>query len=536
MSDLRIVWRAMTGGVRGGMGLAMAASALVLVAGWSLLALSGWFIAATALAGLAATGAWFDIFRPAAAVRGLAILRTATRYAERWLGHDATLRGIVALRGGVLSGLAAADWPRLTRLRRGTALNRVGADCDALDGLPLRLVLPGVGAGAALAFAFALLWALLGWQLALWICGTHLGVALALALWAAPQAWRLSVAGAQASRAHAAAVLELINSRDELAVAGLLPGRRELALAHDARARACARALDGIERDLAAMQELARAASAAGALGLGAQAVAAGSIGPALAAMGFFAALALAELTAPLRRGIAEYGRIADAALRVAPALRAAPQAVPARAAPPSPLPLRIDGHALHSGGMLVLKGPSGAGKSTLLGQIAGVVPPAGRRITLGGIAVQDWPEPALREQVALVLQRPALIAGSLRDNLALAVPDAGEAAMMAALRAVRLDHLRDGLDLALGPGGEGLSGGERRRLALARALLRRPALLLLDEPTEGLDEPTADAVMAGLRAALPQAGIVMATHRRATGGCKAAVLDISQEGITAGG
>jgi ATP-binding cassette subfamily C protein CydC len=112
--------------------------------------------------------------------------------------------------------------------------------------------------------------------------------------------------------------------------------------------------------------------------------------------------------------------------------------------------------------------------------------------------------------------ERAQLLGGSLRDNLALA-GDYSEAAMIEALEIVGLAEAiapRGGLDTRLGERGAGLSGGEARRLALARALLRRPDLLLLDEPTEGLDRATAGRVLTGLREALPESAILIATHR----------------------
>ena len=507
---MRRVWRAMAAG--GGMGRAALLAAVVLLAGSGLLALSGWFITASAIAGLTA-GAMFDVFRPAASVRGLALIRTAARYAERMLGHDATLRAVAGLRGAVLAGLAALPWGQMQQLRRGPALARVVADTDTLDGLPLRIVLPALAALTAFAGAFALIAWLASWQMALWVCGAHLGTALVAGGWGLRRSTAVARQAAQAERDFRSHALDLIAARDDLAVHGRLPAQIARAMAAEAHATRLTARLEAVERAVALTQELARIAAMAGALGLGATGIRLGLFGPAIAAMCFFAAMALAEATAPLRRAVADWGRIRDAAGRVAPMLG---QALPAAATTSSPaLPLQIGDMQVVAGDVLAIAGPSGAGKSTLLGRIAGLIAPApGQPLTLAGRPIADWPETDLRAALVLVPQRVALIAGTLRENLALAAPAASDEDMRKVLRAMRLDQLRGGLDLRLGDGGAGLSGGESRRVALARALLREPRILLLDEPTEGLDEATARQVMASILSNTRGIAVVFASHR----------------------
>jgi ATP-binding cassette subfamily C protein CydC len=248
--------------------------------------------------------------------------------------------------------------------------------------------------------------------------------------------------------------------------------------------------------------------------------------------MAFFVSLALAEVLAPLRRALSDLGRMADAARRVGGDLSARPRATGAdhgdsgdliatdlSLTRPGGQPLLHSlSLALYPGETVALTGPSGVGKSTLLLALAGLHQPASGQILMGGVALGQWSEPALRRVLTLLPQRSALMAGTVAEALALAGP-APESDLWAALRAIHLEKViaaKGGLSARLGPRGAGLSGGEARRLALARALLRRPQVLLLDEPTEGLDDATARDVLTGIRAFLPQAAILIAAHRPA--------------------
>ena len=503
---------------------------IVVLMGVALLGLSGWFITAAAAAGLAGAGAVFDVFRPSALVRFLALGRAAARYGERMLTHDATLRALQTLRGQVLAGMLAAPLSQMSRLRGAQALNRLTADIDALDGVPLRLVLPVLAGVAAQIVAFAALWWLVAPEVALWVlAGSLLGAALILTL-AARRMLPLSRRVEAAAQAFRARLIDLIGARRDLTVYGRLVAQVEAVQGAEARRLALRRELDRADRRAGAALGVLGAVVTAGALGIGMALVQAGRIEPAFAALGVFAALALGETLAPLRRAVSDLGRMADAARRVT----AAPGATP----PPTPLGpvgqgLRVSGltllrpgtdaavvsavtFAAQPGQTLALVGPSGAGKSTLLLALAGLHPVAAGQITLAGRALSDWPEAALRDHLALLPQRSALMAGTVAEALHLAGP-ADDATLWSVLEAVQLADLvrtRGGLPARIGPRGEGLSGGEARRLALARVILRHPQVLLLDEPTEGLDDSTARAVMAGLRRMLPQVILIVAAHR----------------------
>ncbi|MAS44149.1 MAG: ATP-binding protein [Rhodobacteraceae bacterium] len=530
MSPVLQVIRVLLGGaerraVRRAMFRGAALSVAVLAMGAALLGLSGWFVTAAGLAGIAGIGIGFDMFRPSAGVRFLALGRAAARYGERVLTHDATLRALTALRVSLLRGQARRDARGLARLRGETALTRIVADVDALDGLALRVLLPAAAGLAAQLGAAALLAWLVGWPVAL---AVGLGF-LPASAWILARLARRGLAPSDrletARQSLRRGVIDMIRDREALILAGRLGARETDLVALDAQARAGAAALDRAERRAGLALACTASAAAAAALMAGAWLLSRGAADPAQAVIGLFVALALAETVLPLRRGFAELGRMVGAARRIAPETRAAPPPaaapapVPSHAAPLAPL-LRVDrpeaAFDLGPGETVALTGPSGAGKTTLLLGIAGLAPDGG--VAISGRAPRDWPEHALRAQVALLPQRSALIAGTVRENLALAGPATHEE-MRDALAAAGLETAlapRGGLDAPLGEGGAGLSGGQARRLVLARVLLKRPALLMLDEPTEGLDNFMADAVLNGVRRALPHAAILVALHRGA--------------------
>ncbi|OCW56616.1 amino acid ABC transporter ATP-binding/permease protein [Hoeflea olei] len=511
-----------------------ALSLAVLVAGVALLGLSGWFVTAAAAAGLAGLGAIFDVFRPAAMVRFLALGRTAARYGERLFTHDATLHALTSIRIRLLEATAAAPHEVLARLRGPQALNRLMADVDALDGVPLRLVLP-LAAGLTAQFAaFAMLWWLVDPRVALWIATGFLAASAVILTRSARQAARASRNEEASAQAFRSGVIDLIRARADLAVYGRLARQGESVLAID-RARQRDRAsIDRIERRAGLWLSLTGTVVAAGALTLGMQLAQSGTLSPALAAIGFFASLALMETVAPLRRAMAEMGRMHVAARRVGGTLAVRQDTIAGSdGAPAADLRIEnlrfrrgqavrpvLDGVSLDvgKGESVALTGPSGSGKSTLLLLAARLLTPDDGRLLLGGKPLGAWDETALRAAVMLVPQRSALMAGTVADALRLADPDADDATLWRALDAVALEGVitaKGGLGLALGPGGSGLSGGEARRLVLARGLLRRPNLLLLDEPTEGLDADTALKVLRGVRAFLPTAAILTASHRK---------------------
>ncbi len=497
-----------------------ALSVVVLVMGAALLGLSGWFITATGLAGLAGIGIAFDVFRPSAGVRFLALGRAASRYGERLLTHDATLRAIAALRVALLRSYARTDAKGLARLRGEIALTRIVSDVDALDGLLLRLVLPILAALLTHIVVFIVLGSLVGWSVALVIFAGYLPAAALVLIFLARRTVCLSAQAEDVGQQLRRGIIDMMRDREALIVAGQLPRSEAGLLAMDDQARAALAHLDRAERDAASLFSILVALVAMGAFAAGAYLLEGNAIGPAKAVVGLFVALALAEAVLPLRRGVAELGRMVSAAGRVAPQTAQASPA-PDAAGDTGEAPLlsikrpefELD---FFAGEAVVLTGASGAGKSTLLMQIAGIDQDDDIRIK--GTRPSFWVEPELRGILAVLPQRSGLISGSVRDNLSLSGSHCDET-LWAALETVALAEdirARGGLDTRLGEAGSGLSGGQARRLSLARILLKRPEIMLLDEPTEGLDDHMADLVLTRLRTALPEALIVAAMHRGA--------------------
>jgi len=530
-----------TGGRRLALGALL--STLVVLAGMALLGTSGWFITSAALAGLAGSAVMFNVFVPSAAIRLLALGRTFGRYAERTVTHDATFGVLAALRERLFRGWATPDAARALLRRPSRLLFRLTGDIDALESVYLRLIVPAVAAcGAALLAGLVL--ANLDWRLGLamfcWLLAVGWGVTLLVARLARPVALR-RVRALERLRAQA---IDLVAGQTDLALAGRLPAqcaqlaRLDMTLArHDAALHR----LDTGAGWLYAVGGHVTVAAVLLAVGALAQQVASHpaqqqvqqiqtqvqQLGAPAAALALLIALAALEPFAALRRGAIEAGRSWLAMRRVAPRLRQQDDA--AVPAPPDTgtgtgtgMALLLygatvfhpgrTGAALHAvdlhiavGERVAVVGSSGVGKSTLLALAAG---------ELAAQAGQVWARPA-----TWLTQRTELFCDSLRDNLRLADPAATDAQLWAALHAAGLEQdvrgFAQGLDTLLGEGGLGLSGGQSRRLALARLLLRRADFWLLDEPTEALDGATAADVLARLARHASGRTLLVATHLR---------------------
>ncbi len=499
----------------------IATATVTVLAGIALLGLSGWFITATAIAGMSiATAVVFDVFAPAAGIRLLAILRTGSRYLERLVTHDATLAILAALREKLFRSWARPSAANTLLKRPARLLFRLTADIDALDSLYLRVVVP-VGAALATALVAGIALGLMNPVFGLVVAIVLLAAGLCIPLAAARRSEKSMRRRAKGTEALRARAVDLVAGQTELLMAGRLADQK-LALARaDGYIAASDRRLNRIEIVTGAGFGIVHASLLAGGLVAVGLLMRSETIGAPVAALGMLVILGAMEPFSALRRGAMELGRTVLAAKRVAPQLTdeaepAAPQQ-PAngKAVQLKSVSVRHEGAErdalknitldIAAGERVAIVGTSGAGKSTLFSVLAGEI-----QATQGSVA--ELP-------TRLLTQRTELFQDSLRDNLRLARADAGDQELLDALEAAGLGtfirELPAGLDAMLGEGGLGLSGGQARRLALARLFLTDAPLWLLDEPTEGLDSATAEDVLERLKARAGSRTLLIATHIR---------------------
>lgn len=508
---------------------------LTLLASIGLLTLSGWFLAATSLAGVAGIYS-FNYMLPAAGVRGAAISRTVARYLERLVSHDTTFRVLQHLRVFTFSKLLPLSPAGIARFREGELLNRLVADVDTLDHLYLRVISPLAGALAVIVVVTTgLSW--LDGGLAL-----TLGALMLLTLIVIPPVFY---------RAGLPVGADLTRLRGEYR-SGLtrwLQGQAELSLygaAHTFRS-----AMDKTEQAWLAAQQ--RQASLTGLsqglvmlmggiavtllLWLSATGIGGDPYPGAYIALFVFCALAAFEALGPVGTAFQHLGHVIASAQRVSQIIEQRPAvtfsrqgAMPSRAGAALSLKevsFRYDGEGafaiqgltldIRAGEHIALLGRTGCGKSTLLQLLTRAWDPQQGAILLNDQPLADWREADLRARTSVVTQRVHLFSASLRDNLILAAPGSSDEALCDALLQVGLEKLLDndqGLNAWLGEGGRQLSGGELRRLGLARAMLHGGDLMLLDEPTEGLDAETEQQILALLRDVARGKTLIMVTHR----------------------
>jgi len=513
-----------------GVGLAT----LVIISNVALLAVSGWFITAMAISGL--TGAIINYFTPAAAIRGLAISRTLGRYLERLVTHEATFKILAGLRQWFFEHLEPLAPARLQYLQGGDLLSRIRADIDSLENAYLRIFSPTLAAifASVLMVVFLLFWSpaiALANLAGLLIAGVALPlIALKLGLHSGK-----TIVEARANLRQSTS--ETVRGLAEITLYGN-PNQHIQAI------QAENTALINPQRQQNRIDAASGAASAlisqltwlvviVLAIGL----VQSGALnGPELVMLAFFA-MASFEAVAALPVAFRAYGETMSAARRILDLV----DAKPAVAEPNHPLPppsnveiqfnhvsLRYPGatqnalndlsFTLPQGQKLAIRGASGSGKTSITQILLKFWDFEAGTISLGGQNLRDLSGDTVRSLCGVVSQQVHLFNTSIAANLYLAKPDATKDELFDACRAAAiLDEiiaLPDGFDTLVGEAATHLSGGQIRRIAIARALLKNAPILILDEPTEGLDATTEHAVTAALERLLIGRTAIIITHR----------------------
>ncbi|WP_407732434.1 heme ABC transporter ATP-binding protein/permease CydC [Pseudocitrobacter faecalis] len=506
---------------------------VTLLASIGLLTLSGWFLSASAVVGVAGVYS-FNYMLPAAGVRGSAIIRTAGRYFERLVSHDATFRVLQHLRVFTFSKLLPLSPAGLARFRQGELLNRMVADVDTLDHLYLRVISPLVGALVViLVVTFGL--SFLDGTLALTLGGIML-----LTLFLLPPLFYRAGKPTGEQLTH-------LRGRYRQQLTSWLQGQAELTIFNaSTRYREQMEQTEVNWHDAQRRQSELTALSQALMLLIGGLAViamlwlAAGGVGDntqpgALIALFVFCALAAFEALAPVTGAFQHLGQVIASALRLTQIIDQKPEVTfpQTEATVPTQVALRFENVTfsypeqaqaalsdialqVNAGEHIAILGRTGCGKSTLLQLITRAWDPQQGAILLNEQPLSNLDEPTLRRAMSVVPQRVHLFSATLRDNLLLARPDASDAELSAVLEQTGLGKLLEesGLNSWLGEGGRQLSGGELRRLAIARALLHDAPLMLLDEPTEGLDATTESQILDLLAELMRDKTVLMVTHR----------------------
>lgn len=472
-------------------------------------------------------------------VRMFALTRATFRYLERLAGHDGALRQLAQTRSALVRRLIPLSPDGLGGMRRGAILGALVDDVDELQNLPLRVVQP-LAASALVAAASVVFMAFLSWPAALTLLACLIAAGVTSVLWG----W---AAGARAERELAPlrarladAVLDHLGSLDVLIAFGAEDAARERIREADAAVRrAVVRRALGQAGTAAVVSLLAGVASIA-ALVVAAPRYADDSLAAPLLAVAVLVPIAVFEVFGSVPLAASAWRQVHASATRISEALPAAlPQglveeAVSATGTGPivgDGIRLRgvsarwpgADGPSLHDidldvrpGERVLVVGSSGAGKTTLAHALVRFLQVEGS-FTIGGTSVHDLAGDDVRLTIGLCEQRPMLFDEDIRQNLLFARDTATDADLLAVLDRVGLGEwvcTRGGLDARVGERGALVSGGQAQRIALARALLHGFPVLVLDEPTAGVDPAAADALLIDLLSAVgPDQAVVLISH-----------------------
>lgn len=509
-------------------------SLLSVLANVTLMTVSGWFIAAMGIAGVA--GVSMNYFTPAGLIRGCSIIRTGGRYAERLVTHDATLLFLSGLRRTVYDHVERLSVSELSLYRSGTLLNRMGADIDRLERFYIGFVVPVLTAfiagvvfvvflsfyDAALAFTLAVLLMLSGCLFPLFI------------------SYRTRMLEQETVQDMTAMRTELVGS---------LQGLGEL-LVYDANEWYGAEQKDierrVIEKQLclnrytvlsAAVLELSSYTALWFALLFGIPLVTAKVIAPAELVLLALFSLSVFESVMPLPAAFQSLNAVRESASRVFDLLDQAKKApsnddvfVSRTTVDSFNLEFKTVSFSydqkeilkkvsfqMKKGEKLAVIGPTGSGKTSVINLVTGLWPHNDGDLLINGKSIEVYNRVEVRDFFAVVPQKPHIFSSTIRENLLLADPKAGEQDLELVCRKAGLlsfiQSLPDGFDHYVGEAGLQLSGGQIRRLAIARALLKKAPCLVLDEPGEGLDQQTESEIIESVMSSLEDRALLLITH-----------------------
>ena len=508
-----------------------------MLAGVGLLGLSGGFLTAAALAGALGMGATFNFFSPSAGIRALTMARIVSRYFEKLVGHDATLRIARDLRVWFFQRALPLAPARLGSSRTGELLARLITDIGEVDGLMVRAISPLL-ALAGIALATVLAAGLIHVPAAVLLLVLAVLVGVGVPVFAVRRGDAVEAERAQQRASLRTLAFEGLEGAADLTA---LDARDDWALRVDAAAQQLARSDQRRRGRLIAGNVLHSSIAGLGLvamLWLALSAFQAGKVEAHFAATLIFLTVALLEVAAG--SGIAwqalQSARVAGKRLRQIVDQPSAvedpmqPRAVPVGDATvsfeqvvfawPGETRNLLDGVDLRlaAGDRIAIRGDSGSGKTTLSALLLRLWDPQLGAVRFGGIDLREFAQDDWYRQIAWLPQGAPVFAGSIADNLRLGDPQASDEALWMVLAQVRLNEWarqQGGLAAWVGENGATMSAGQARRLALARALLRNAPIMVLDEPTEGLDVDTAHALLIDLAAALGRRSLLMITHDR---------------------